>query len=372
MTDVQPDPTIDREHMRAALALARRGWGSTAPNPAVGCVLVREGRVVGRGWTAPGGRPHAEALALAHAGDAARGATAYVTLEPCAHHGRTPPCAEALATAGVARVVVAAPDPDSRVDGRGVAILRAAGIAVTEGVLRAEAEEVHAGFLSRVLHGRPLTTLKLATTLDGRIATRTGESQWITGAEARRAAHILRGEHDAVLVGAGTVAADNPDLTCRIPGYAPRPALRVVADSHLRTRLTARIVATAAAIPTAILHRDGADPARLEAFRDAGVTLHAVPASPVGVDLAAGLAALGEAGVTRLLVEGGARIAAAMLRLGLVDRIAWFHAPTVMGGDGLPAAQAFGAETLAAMPRFHRVRSRSVGEDMLTELRVVG
>lgn len=360
----------DIAHMRAALALARRGWGSTWPNPSVGCVIVRDGRVVGRGWTAPGGRPHAETEALTRAGEAARGATAYVTLEPCAHHGQTPPCAEALVAAGVARVVVAAPDPDPRVDGRGIAILRAAGVEVLEGVLAAEAEEVHAGFLSRVRRGRPLVTLKLATTLDGRIATRTGQSQWITGEASRRAAHAMRGEHDAVLAGAGTVLADNPELTCRIPGYAPRPALRVVADSHLRTPLTARVVATAAAAPTAILHRDGADPARLAAFRDAGVTLHAVPGSAVGVDLEAGLQALAASGVTRLLAEGGARIAAALLRSGLVDRVAWFHAPGVMGGDGWPAAQAFGVETLDAMRRFERVRSVPMGGDMLTELRV--
>ena len=360
----------DVEHMRAALALARRGWGATWPNPSVGCVLVRDGRVVGRAHTAPGGRPHAETQALAQAGDLARGATAYVTLEPCAHHGQTPPCAEALVAAGVTRVVIATPDPDPRVDGRGIAILEAAGIVVQTGVLAEEGEEVHAGFLSRIRRGRPLVTLKLATTLDGRIATRTGESRWITGPAARRAAHALRGEHDAVLVGAGTVAVDNPELTCRIPGFTARPGLRVVADSHLRTRLTARVVATAAAAPTAMLHRNGADPARMEAFRDAGVTLHSLPSSAVGVDLAAGLAALGAAGVTRLLVEGGAKIAAALLQLGLVDRIAWFHAPSVMGGDGLPAAQAFGADVLAAMPRFHRLRATPIGEDMLTELRV--
>ena len=360
----------DHSHMRAALALARRGWGSTWPNPSVGCVLVREGRVVGRGHTAPGGRPHAETEALRRAGALARGATAYVTLEPCAHHGQTPPCAEALVAAGVIRVVIASPDPDPRVNGRGVGILRAAGVEVVEGVLAEEGEEVHAGFLSRVRRGRPLLTLKLATTLDGRIATRTGESQWITGTAARRAAHAMRGEHDAVLVGAGTVASDNPDLTCRIPGFSPRSLLRVVADSHLRTALTARVVMTAAAAPTAVLHRDGADPARLQAFRTAGVTLHAVPAASPGVDLAAGLQVLGSMGVTRLLAEGGARIAAALLRLGLVDRIAWFHAPAVMGGDGLPAAAGFGADLLAALPRFHRVRATPIGEDMLTELRL--
>lgn len=360
---------MDEQHMRAALALARRGLGGTAPNPAVGCVLVQGGRVVGRGTTAPGGRPHAEAMALAMAGGRARGATAYVTLEPCSHHGRTPPCAAALIDAGVARVVVACGDPDPRVNGAGIAMLRAAGIEVLIGVLAAEAEAQQAGFLTRVRLGRPLITLKLASTLDGRIASRSGESRWITGPDARRMAHALRGQHDAVLAGVGTVQADDPDLTCRIPGFRRTPDLRIVVDSHLRTRLTARLVATAATTPTWFLHRAGADPDRMTALTEAGARLIAVPGADHGIDLAAGLQALGAAGLTRVLVEGGAQIAGALLRAGLVDRIAWFHAPTVMGGDGWPAAQAFGTAALDTMPRFVRTGSRPVGDDMLTELR---
>ncbi len=359
------DPT----HMRAALALARRGLGVTWPNPSVGCVIVREGRVVGRGNTAPGGRPHAEAQALTMAGAQARGADAYVTLEPCNHTGHTPPCTEALIAAGVARVIVAGNDPDVRVNGAGIARLRAAGIEVITGVLTAEADEMQAGFLHRVRHGRPLITLKLATTLDGRIATRAGESQWITGAAAREAAHALRGQHDAVLAGVGTVAADNPQLTCRIPGYRMRPIVRIVVDSHLRTRLTAGLVATAGTDPTWMIHRDGVPRERLDAFAGAGVRLFGVPGGERGVDLAQGFAALGEAGLTRILVEGGAQVAAGLLRDGLVDRIAWFHAPRIVGGDGWPAAQAFGVTDLAAMPRFVRVSSRPVGDDMLTEFK---
>src|SRR5918994_6733853 len=226
----------DRAHMAAALALSRRGLVNTWPNPAVGCVIVREGRVVGRGWTQPGGRPHAETEALARAGDQARGATAYVTLEPCSHWGRTPPCCDALIAAGVARVVVATGDPDPRVDGRGMRRLREAGIAVDQGLLEAEARAVIAGFVRRITRGLPLVTLKLATTLDGRIATASGESRWITGAAARRAAHALRARHDAVLVGSGTVLADDPDLTCRLPGMERGvPIARVVADARLRT-----------------------------------------------------------------------------------------------------------------------------------------
>jgi diaminohydroxyphosphoribosylaminopyrimidine deaminase/5-amino-6-(5-phosphoribosylamino)uracil reductase len=365
------NPSEDHHHMRAALAIARRGLGATWPNPSVGCVIVKQGRVVGRAGTAPGGRPHAETQALAQAGAAARGATAYVTLEPCSHHGQTPPCADALIQAGIARVVAAGGDPDPRVAGAGLARLRAAGVAVTEGVLAAEAEAMQIGFLTRIRLGRPTITLKLATTLDGRLATAKGESQWITGPEARRAAHALRGRHDAVMVGAGTVQADNPALTCRIPGFRRTPEIRVVLDSHLRTSLLSHLVNTARTTPTWIIHRADADAARKAAMTAAGVRLLPVPAGSLGVDLAAALAALGSAGLTRVLVEGGAQVAGALLRAGLVDRLAWFHAPGVMGGDGWPAAQAFGVGALAGMPRFHRLSTTMLGEDMLSEFEPV-
>ena len=354
----------DAEHMRAALALARRGLGSTWPNPSVGCVLVRDGRVVGRGTTAPGGRPHAERVALDMAGEAARGATAYVTLEPCSHHGKTPPCADALVAAGVRRVVVACGDPYPAVNGRGLARLREAGIEVVTGVLEPEARELQHGFFTKVALGRPAVTLKLASTLDGRIATRTGESQWITGPAARRAAHALRAEHDAVMAGAGTVASDDPELTCRIPGFRRGPDLRIMADTSLRTSPTAKLIATAHETPTWILHGPGAE--RANAFRAAGVTLIEVPTAEAGIDLTAALAALGQAGLTRLLVEGGAQIAGSLLRAGLVDRVAWFHAPAVMGGDGLAAAAGFGVAELETMPRFVRTGQRALGDDMLT------
>ncbi len=358
----------DAEPMRAALALARRGLGETWPNPSVGCVIVKAGRVVGRAVTAPGGRPHAEVLALAMAGAAASGATAYVTLEPCCHHGRTPPCTEALIEAGIARVVVAIRDPDPRVNGAGIARLRAAGIAVTEGVLADEAAHVTAGFLTRVRHNRPMVTLKLASTLDGRIATHAGESRWITGEAARRAAHALRGEHDAVLAGVGTLLADDPELTCRLAGFKRAAGIRVIADSHLRTPLTARVLAHAAAA-TWLLHRDGADPERRRAIAALGARLFEVPGSNAGIDIALGLRALAEAGINAVLVEGGAQIAAALLREDLVDRLVWFHAPTVMGADGWPAAQGFGVSSLGAMPRFVRERIRPLGEDVLSEFR---
>ncbi|WP_246523104.1 bifunctional diaminohydroxyphosphoribosylaminopyrimidine deaminase/5-amino-6-(5-phosphoribosylamino)uracil reductase RibD [Neoroseomonas eburnea] len=361
----------DIAHMRAALALARRGLGNAWPNPAVGCVLVRNGQVVGRGWTQPGGRPHAETEALRRAGRLARGATAYVTLEPCSHHGRTPPCCDALTQAGVARVVMAMRDPDPRVNGRGLAMLRAAGILVEEGLLEAEARALNAGFFRRIEAGLPVATLKLATTLDGRIATATGESRWITGAEARREAHALRARHDAVLVGSGTVLADDPDLTCRIPGMERVPVLRVVADARLRTPVTARLVQTARVAPTCIVTVPGHPPAALAPYIAAGVEVLTAPAAETGLDLRALLGALARRGVTRILAEGGAGVAAGLLRARLVDRLAWFHAPGVMGGEGHPAVEGLRLAALAAMPRFRRVAVRPLGADLLTEFECI-
>jgi diaminohydroxyphosphoribosylaminopyrimidine deaminase / 5-amino-6-(5-phosphoribosylamino)uracil reductase len=357
----------DLTHMRAALGLARRGLGTTWPNPSVGCVIVRDGRVVGRGYTAPGGRPHAEPIALGMAGEQAKGATAYVTLEPCCHWGRSPPCTDALIEAGIARVVTAATDPDPRVNGQGLAKLKAAGIAVETGLLETEALETLIGFTSRITIGRPMVTLKLASTLDGRIATHAGQSQWITDTPARRAGHAMRSRHDAVMAGVGTVLADNPDLTCRIPGFRPTPIVRIIADSHLRTPLTSRLMTTAAEIPTWFLVREGTNLAREDAFADIGAKLIKIPGSSIGVDLTAAMTALGAAGLTRVLVEGGGQLAAALLRADLVDRIAWFHAPAIMGGDGWPAVQAFGIETLDQMPRFQRHCQTEIGNDMLSE-----
>lgn len=373
---MQAQPTqaaLDAAHMRAAIALAMRGIGQTGANPSVGCVIVRDGRVVGRGRTAPGGRPHAETEALAAAGEAARGATAYVTLEPCCHWGQTPPCTDALIAAGIARVVAAVGDPDPRVDGGGLAALREAGIAVEAGLLAEEAAVPVAGFLSRVRRGRPLVTLKLATTLDGRIATPSGESQWISAEPARRLVHAMRARHDAVMVGVNTVLADNPDLTCRLDGARTAPLLRIVADSRLRTPFTARIIATAAAHPTAfVVQEGGADPARRDALAALGVQVIEAPGTEAGLDLPAALARLAEAGIGTVMVEGGARLAAALLRDDLVDRVAWFHAPSVMGGDGMAAARPFGVRHLADMPRFERERVTQVGPDLLSEYRRAG
>ena len=339
--------------MRAAVALARRGLGRTWPNPSVGCVLVQDGRVVGQGVTGPGGRPHAETLALSMAGNAARGAVAYVTLEPCSHHGQTPPCADALIAAGVARVVVACGDPDERVDGAGLARLRSAGVVVVTGVGAVAAAETLAGFFCRVRTGRPLVTLKLATTLDGQIATAAGESRWITGPDARAVVHQMRAQHDAVMTGVGTVLVDDPDLTCRLPGMARPGAVRIVVDTLARTPPGARVLGQG----TWMLHAEDVSPA---------IPIRGIPVArgADGLDLPAALQALGAAGLTTVLVEGGAGLAGGLLAAGLVDRLAWFHAPSIMGA-GLGAAR-FHTQILAAMPRFRRTGLRPVGDDMLS------
>jgi diaminohydroxyphosphoribosylaminopyrimidine deaminase/5-amino-6-(5-phosphoribosylamino)uracil reductase len=360
----------EHAHMRTALTLAQRGLGNVWPNPSVGCVIVRDERVIARGWTQPGGRPHAEAVALSRAGAAARGATAYVSLEPCCHFGRTPPCTDAMIAAGIARAVVALRDPDPRVNGEGLMRLREAGIAVEDGVMQDEAAALNAGFILRITAGRPLVTLKLATTLDGRIATASGESRWISAEPARRFVHRLRAGHDAVMVGSGTALADDPHLTVRLPGAVPAGHLgpvRIVADGRLRLPLTSVLVATARTTPTWVLTTRDADRQRVAAFTDAGVVVIAVPADESGQpEPLAALRALAARGLTRVLVEGGARLAASLLRQNLVDRLAWFHAPGLLGADARPAIEALGLESLAAMPKFRVLETAAIGPDHLT------
>lgn len=352
--------------MRIALALARRGVGNAWPNPAVGCVLAADGLIVGRGWTQPGGRPHAETEALRRAGSRSKGATAYVTLEPCAHHGQTPPCADALIDAGVARVVVAIRDPDPRVDGGGIERLRAAGVDTTVGMCEAEAAALNAGFLTRVGTNRPQVTLKLATTLDGRIATRTGDSKWITGDAARAEAHALRARHDAILVGAGTALADDPALTCRLPGLAERSPVRVFVDGAKALPATHHLIADAGRFPTIAITTADRAAKRRKAYGGHGVEIIEVTADQAGAaHLAEALSRLAERGITRLLVEGGAAIAAGFLRDGLVDRLIWFRAPKVIGGDGLPAALGLDADTLDKAAGFTLISVRRVGDDLM-------
>ncbi|GAB3131452.1 bifunctional diaminohydroxyphosphoribosylaminopyrimidine deaminase/5-amino-6-(5-phosphoribosylamino)uracil reductase RibD [Novispirillum itersonii] len=353
----------DRAHMAAALRLSRRGLGNTWPNPAVGCVIVRDGLVVGRGWTQPGGRPHAEVMALRQAGEKARGATAYVTLEPCSHFGKTPPCADALVEAGISRCVSALTDSDPRVSGRGLERLRAAGILVQNGLLADQARAHNLGFFLRVEQGRPLFTLKTATSLDGRIALANGTSQWITGPEARALTHRLRAEHDAVLVGSGTVLADDPDLRCRLPGVDPRPVVRVVLDARLRMPPDAALVRSAAEAPVWVVTSDAAlkaEPAKVNQLTIAGIEI--LPLSDPH-DCHAVAAALGARGLTRVMIEGGGQVAGSFLQAGLIDRAVWFRAPKILGGDARTGIGALGLTRLSDSPQYRRVRLVTAGED---------
>jgi len=357
--------------MATALGLARRSLGATWPNPAVGCVLVRDDgsgpTIIGRGWTASGGRPHAETQALNRAGARAVGATAYVTLEPCSHHGQTPPCAAALIKARIARAVVAIEDPDPRVSGAGIGALLDAGITVSQGVLADQAAELNAGFILRISENRPLVTLKLATSLDGRIAAATGDSQWITGERARSFAHRLRAGNDAVVVGIGTVLADDPALTCRLPGMSAGSPARVVFDSALRTPLDCNLVETATETRSIVLTLKGPDAARRRSLKDKGVEVE--PGSDGRVDIAAALQALAGMGITRLLCEGGGGLAASLLRADMVDRVAWFRAPSLIGDDGLPSVGALGVERIGDAPVFVRTALASAGQDTLETYR---
>jgi len=364
-----PPDERDARFMALALRLAERGLGRAWPNPAVGCVVVKDGQIVGRGWTQPGGRPHAEVEALSRAGPRALGATAYVTFEPCAHYGQTPPCTMALLHAGVRRAVLATTDPDRRVDGQGIAQLRQAGVEVDLGLMRAEAEALNAGFLLKERAGRPLVTLKLATSLDGRLATRSGASRWITGEAARARGHWLRATHDAIMIGSGTALADDPSLTCRLPGLEASSPVRIVLDGRLRLPPTSRLAATAAEVPTWLLTRRPASaPKRLQALQDRGVEpIEVAAAEGEGLELEEALAALAARGITRLLVEGGARLAASLLRRRLVDRLAWFQAPLIIGGDGMAAIAGLGIDSLGAALRFARERGETLASDTLAD-----
>lgn len=351
--------------MALALTLGRRGQGNTWPNPAVGCVIVRDGRIVGRGWTQPGGRPHAETEALAQAGEAARGATAYVTLEPCAHHGHTPPCADALIAAGIARVVVAVEDSDSRVSGKGLEMLRAAGIRVDVGVLRDEAAHDLQGFFLKTDLGRPFLTLKLAVSLDGRIATATGESQWITGPSSRRLVHAMRARHDAVMVGGGTARVDDPSLTVRDMGVSRQP-VRVVVSRRLDLPLMGILARTARDVPVWIAHGRDADPMLINTWQDLGAVMLPCDAEGVHLSPASVLQALGAQGLTRVFSEGGGALAASFLAADLVDELITFHAGLTLGAEGHPAIGAMGIERLAEAPRFRLVDQQRIGTDLMS------
>jgi diaminohydroxyphosphoribosylaminopyrimidine deaminase / 5-amino-6-(5-phosphoribosylamino)uracil reductase len=354
---------LDARLMAAAIRLGSRQLGQTWPNPAVGALIVRhepDGPViVGRGWTRKGGRPHAEAEALAEAGDRARGATCYVSLEPCSHHGRTPPCAEALVKAGIARVVSAIEDPDDRVSGRGHAILRDAGIEVAVGVGAREASAVNAGHIMRVREGRPWVTLKLAVSRDGMIAGPAGAPVAITRERARTASHMLRATNDAILVGIGTALADDPDLTCRLPGMADRSPVRVVLDTDLRLRGNAKTLANVTAVPVWLVAGDAAEPARRTALEARGATILTADGG-----IRAALGALAGQGITRVLVEGGAAVAASLCEAGLIDQAVIFDGAVGIGPHGIPAGSALAA--IRSGGAYRRVDEAKLGGDVMS------
>ncbi len=350
--------------MALALSLGRRGHGQVWPNPAVGCVIVQNGQIVGRGWTQPGGRPHAETQALAQAMSRARGADVYVTLEPCSHHGNTPPCAQALIEAGVARVFVATMDPDPRVDGQGVAMLEAAGIEVQTGILEAQALDDNAGFFERVERDMPFVTLKLASSFDGRIATGTGESKWITASTARRVVHAMRARHDAVMVGGGTARKDDPTLTVRDLGIPNQPA-RVVVSRRLDVPLMSNLARTAGEVPVILCHGHDADAELVQTWKELGATLLVCQSSAGHLDPSDVLRQLGRYGLTRVFCEGGSALAASFIEADLVDELVNFQAGLAIGAEGLPSIGALGVSQLAQAPRYRLEELRPVGADIM-------
>lgn len=358
----------DQRFMQLALRLGRRGLGRTAPNPAVGAVIVRNGVIVGRGWTQAGGRPHAEIEALRRAGGAARGATLYVTLEPCAHHGKSPPCADAVIAAGLRRVVSAIEDPNPQVAGLGHARLRAAGIAVDVGIGAADAARDHAGHFRRVRDRRPHVILKLAVSADDKIAAAGHRPLAITGAAAQARVHLLRAQCDAILVGIGTVLADDPLLTCRLPGMSVRSPIRVVLDRTLRIPGDSRLVHSARETPLWLMTSELAEAPVAAKLGAAGAQVMrvATTAARHGLYLPAVLGVLAEQGITRLLVEGGSRVAASFAAADLVDEVWLLRGTVAIGADGVDALNALSLTTLTASPRLTPRDSETLGQDVLT------
>jgi len=362
----QASKEADRRFMQLALALGRRGLGRTWPNPAVGAVVVKDGVIVGRGWTQPGGRPHAEPEALKRAADAARGATLYVTLEPCSHFGKSPPCADAIVAAGIVRVAASIEDPNPEVAGRGFAKLRAAGIAVDVGLGAAEATHDHAGHIRRIRDKRPHVILKLAVSVDDKIAGAAGKTVSITGEAARTRVHLLRAQSDAILVGIGTVLADDPLLTCRLPGMEARSPVRVVLDRALRISGSSRLVHSARQTPLWVMASETAEAAAATRLGAAGAQVMRVHATAHGLDLPAVLHALSDRGITRLMVEGGARVASSFVAAGLVDEIWLLRGPDTIGADGVPALDAMPLPAVTQSPAFKVRASETLGKDTLT------
>jgi diaminohydroxyphosphoribosylaminopyrimidine deaminase/5-amino-6-(5-phosphoribosylamino)uracil reductase len=369
------DPSIDQtaadgdeRFMALALALGRRALGNAWPNPAVGAVVVRDENgepiVIGRGWTQPGGRPHAEAEAIRRAGAAARGATLYVTLEPCSHHGKTPPCADVIVAAGITRVVSALEDPNPEVAGKGHARLRAHGIKVDIGVGTAEAARAHAGHISRIRSRRPHITLKLAVSADGKVALAGRRPAAITGQSARDRVHLMRAQNDAIMVGIGTVLCDDPQLTCRLPGMANRSPVRVVLDTQLRLPLARALVTTAQAVPTWVVAGPDAYTEAQQALQNQGLKVFRIGAHGAQLDLAAVMTLLAQQGITRLMVEGGPILAAALVAENLVDEAVLLRSRRPIGGEGIDALERMPLTALTQSPHLRARAIESLGEDI--------
>lgn len=358
---------MDRHYMQMALELAAGARGRTSPNPMVGAVVVKDENIIGRGCHLRAGTPHAEVHALKEAGEEAKGATLYVTLEPCCHHGRTGPCAEAVIKAGISRVVVAMDDPNPLVAGGGIKRLREAGIAVTQGVLEEEARELNEVFIKYITTRRPFVVAKVAMSLDGKIATRSGKSKWITGSEARGYGHQMRDWYDAILVGIGTVLADDPSLTARLPGGRGRDPVRIILDSQARTPLEAKVLTQQSEAPTIIAVTSGAPPGRLEALRQAGAEVLVVNSGP-RIELVEMMKLLGEKEITSVLIEGGSGVHGSAITAGIVDKAAWFIAPRIIGGREAPGpVGGQGIDDPSEAAELERLRVSRLGPDLCVE-----
>jgi diaminohydroxyphosphoribosylaminopyrimidine deaminase / 5-amino-6-(5-phosphoribosylamino)uracil reductase len=363
-TIAKPDPVHDHRFMQLALALGRRGLGRTWPNPAVGAVVVKDGVILGRGWTQPGGRPHAETEALKRAGKDAKGGTLYVTLEPCSHQGKTPPCVDAIIRAGIARVVAAMEDPNPDVAGTGYAKLRERGIMVDTDLGAEEATHTHAGHIRRMREGRPQVLLKLAVSADGKAGLPGRKPAAITGEAARTRVHQMRAETDAILVGIGTVLSDDPHLTCRLPGMTERSPVRVILDAKLRVPLATSIIGTARDTPTWLFTTPSSSAMAGDILKAKGVEVFRVEGKEGRLDLHAVLQALGGRGITRLMVEGGPTVAAAFIAADLVDEAALFRSPKALS-DGIDALEGLSLDALTESPKLKWMASEEIGGDTL-------
>lgn len=361
-------PADDTAYMTMALALAKRGAGFTSPNPMVGAVVVRNGRIVGKGYHKAAGSAHAEVNAINNAGAKARGATLFVTLEPCNHTGRTPPCTEKIISAGIKRVVTAMADPNPHVAGGGNAYLASRGIDVSCGLLEEKALRLNECFVKHVQTGLPFVILKCAATLDGRLATRKGDAKWITGPRSRRFVHRIRHEVDAIMVGAGTVKADDPSLTTRLENKVGRNPSRIIIDTGLNISERAKVLRPVADSDIILVTGPGAPAKKIKRLAEGGVTILEMPLKDGRIDLAALMKRLGKLGITSLLVEGGGDVLASTLRHGIADKIYFFYAPKILGGDdGVPICRGQGAAMISDAVALEHIRVRRFDDDVMIE-----